>query len=62
MHITYGSIDNNTEVVNEVLSIEKVVGSEQEVPGQRAEPGQAMHPVHRIADVDDLFKTLHLDT
>lgn len=58
--ITYRSIDNDAEVIDQVLSVEEVVRSKQKVPRQRAEPRQSVDAIHSVTDVDDLLKTLHL--
>lgn len=58
---TYRPINDNTKIVNQVLSIEEVVGSQQEVPGEGTEPRQPMHSVDSISNIDDLFKAFHLN-
>lgn len=55
-------INDDSKVINEVLSIEEVVGGQQEIPGEGPEPGESMDAVHGVPNVDDLFETFHLHT
>ncbi len=58
--VFYCSIINHSKVINQALSIEKVVGGDQKVPRKRAEPWQTMNFVDSITNVDNLSKTFHL--
>ena len=67
-------VDDNTELLHQGLSVEKIVGSDEEIPechdticleslkmnkpGERPEPGKVVHFVHSVSDVDNLSKTL----
>lgn len=57
---THRSINDDTEVVDKVLAVEEVVGGQQEVPRQRTEPGQPVHPIYRVAYIDDFLEAFHL--
>lgn len=59
--ISYCSVDNNSKIVNKALPIEEIVWGDKKIPGERSKPWQAMDSVHSIANVDNLFKTFHLD-
>jgi len=54
-------VDDNTELLHQSLSVEKIVRSDEEVPGERPEPGKVVHFVDGVSDVDNLSKALDLD-
>lgn len=56
----YQAIDDDTKVIDQILTVEKVVGRQQKVPGQTAEPWQAMDAIHLIANGNDFFETFDL--
>lgn len=55
------SVEQDSEVIEEIFPVEEVVRCQQEVPRQTSEPRQAVNSVHLIADGDDFLETLHLN-
>ena len=51
-------VDDDPELLHESLPVEEVVGGDEEIPGEGPEPGKIVHLINRVADVDDLRKTL----
>lgn len=57
----FNSIEEHTEVIEEILSVEEVVGGKQEVPRETAEPRQAVNAINLVADWNNFLKAFHLN-
>ena len=56
----YRVSNEKSNVIHQALAVKEVVGGDEHVPGKGTEPGKVVHPVHRIANGDDLLKAFHL--